>query len=335
VVVLLTAMTLFIATAASAAGTFYEGKTVRITVGFSAGGGFDLWARLIARHMGRHIPGNPTIIVENVTGAGGLIQTNQLYRLAKADGLTIGHINGGLILAQLLGQPGYDFDSQKFVYIGAANKDNPVLVFSKASGITSVDQWRAASTPVKVGTLVPGNMMDNAARIMSTVLGFPTQVIPGYKGAADLFIAMDGNEIAGCPPSWDNLKTNRGKAIAAGDLFVVVQGAAKPLKELPNVPRMIDLARTDEQKKFVEIIIHYANDYSRVFAVPPATPKERVDILRAAFQETMLDPEFLAEIEKMKLTLDISTGEELTRAVAGSAALDDATRAKLKDILFK
>jgi len=317
------------------AASFYEGKTLRITVGFSAGGGFDLWARVISRHLGKHIPGNPTVVVENVTGAGGLIQTNQLYTAVKPDGLTIGHINGGLILGQLLGQPGYDFDSQKFLYLGAANKENAVFVFSKASGITSAEKWQTATTPVKVGGLVPGNFVDNSDRIMKTVLGFPTQIITGYKGTADILIAMESGELAGCPPSWDNVKTSRKNALESGDMVVVLQGTAKPLKELPNVPKMIDFAKTEEQKKLVEVAIHYANDYSRPFAAPPGTPAERVEMLRKAFQETVKDPEFLAEVDKMKLTLDATTSEDLTAAVAASAKLDEGTKAKLKDILFK
>ena len=322
-------------TSAFAAAPFYQSKVVRLTVGFSAGGGFDLWARVVARHLGQHIPGTPTIVVENVTGAGGLIQANQFFKATKADGLTIGHINGGLILSQMLGQPGYDFDPQKFIYIGAANKENPIFVFTKKSGITSVDKWRHSPVPVKIGGLVPGNFVDNCDRVMRDILGFPTQIITGYKGTTDILVAMESGEVAGGPPSWDNLKTNRKSALETGDMVVVVQGVAKPLNGLPKVPRIIDQAKTEEQKRLVQVVVHYANDYSRPFAVPPGTPKDRVVMLRKAFQETMKDPEFLAEVDKMKLTLDPTTGEDMTRAVADSAKLDQATRARLKDILFK
>ena len=328
-------MAVFISMTSYAAAPFYQGKTLRVTVGFSAGGGFDLWARVVARHIGKHIPGNPTVIVENVTGAGGLIQVNQLFKATKPDGLTLGHINGGLILGQMMGQPGYDFDPQKFVYIGAANKENAVFVFGKKSGITSADKWRTSPVPVKIGGLVPGNFVDNMDRMMKDVVGFPTQIITGYKGTADILIATDSGELAGGPPSWDNVKTNRKRALDVGDMIVVIQCTAKPLKELPNVPRMIDQAKTDEQKKFVQIVAHYANDYSRPFAVPPGTPKDRADILRKAFQETMKDSEFLSEVEKMQMTLDPTTGDEMAAAVADSAKLDAATKAKLKDILFK
>ena len=318
-----------------ASAQFYKGKTVRVTVGFSAGGGFDLWARVVARHIGKHIPGEPTVIVENITGAGGLIQTNQLFKATYPDGLTIGHINGGLILGQMLGQPGYDFDPQKFIYIGAPNKENAVFVFGKKSGINTAEKWRTSPTPVKVGGLVPGNFVDNMDRVVKDVLGFPTQIVTGYKGTADVLIATESGELAGGPPSWDSVKTNRKKALETGDMIVVLQGTPKPLKELPKVPKMIDYAKTDEQKKLVEVAIHYPNDYSRPFALPPGTPKDRVDILRKAFMATMADKEFLAEVEKMQLTLDFTSAEDLTAAIANSAKIGQAMKSKLKDILFK
>jgi tripartite-type tricarboxylate transporter receptor subunit TctC len=302
-VVTVTMMLGLICTDSFAAAPFYEGKTVRITVGASAGGGFDLWARTVGRHIGKHIPGNPTVIVENVTGAGGLIMANQLFKGTKPDGLTIGHVNGGLVLSQMLGQPGYDFDPQKFIYIGAANKENAVL---------------------------------NICRMMTKdVLGFPTQVITGYKGTADILIAAESGELAGGPASYDSVKVNRKRQIESGDMFVVVQAVPKPLKGIPDVPTIISLAKTDEQKKIIETVINDANDYSRPFALSPGTPKERVEILRKAFVETMKDKELLAEIDKMQMTLEPTTGDELAAAVVRSAKADDAMKAKLRDILFK
>ena len=318
-----------------AAAQFFKGKTVRVTVGTTPGGGFDLWARVVARHISKHIPGSPTVIVENIPGAGHLIMTNQFANATKPDGLTIAHINGGLILAQMLGQEGYYFDPQKFIYIGAANKENDVIVFHRKSGINSAEKWQASPTPLKLGGLVPGNSIDNMIRLAKEVLGFPTQIVTGYKGIMDTFVAMDNGELAGGPASWDNVKTNRKGALETGDLVVVFQCVAKPLKDLPKVTRLIDYAKTDEQKKLIEIVAHLYNDYSRPFAVPPGTPKDRVDILRKAFQETMKDKEFLFEIEKMKFNLDPTTAEDLTKAVANSAKVDPNIKAKLKDILFK
>jgi tripartite-type tricarboxylate transporter receptor subunit TctC len=133
------------------AAPFYEGKTIRITVGVSAGGGFDNEARILSRHMPKYIPGKPTIIVENITGAGGLICANQLYRVAAPDGLTFSHFNGGFLFAQVLEQPGIEFDARKFGYLGAVSMENAVLFVTKASGIMSIEQFMASKTPVKLG----------------------------------------------------------------------------------------------------------------------------------------------------------------------------------------
>ncbi len=314
---------------------FYKGKTIRITVGFSAGGGYDLWARLVARHIGKHIPGNPSVIVENITGAGGLIQMNQLFKATKPDGLTMGHITGSLLLSQMFGQPGYDFDAQRFVYIGAAAKENSVFFFDRKTGITSAEKWRSSPTPVKVGGVAPGIWPDNLDRVMQSVLAFPTHVVSGYKGVTDILMAMDSGELAGGNGSWNNIKTNRKRQIEEGSTIVVIQCVTKPLGQLPNVPRMIDLARNPEQKRMVDVIVQRANDYSMPFVAPPGVPGERVEILRKAFMETMMDQEFRAEVEKMQLNLEPTTGEDLTAAAMSVTRLDPATMNRLKDILFK
>src|SRR5919201_586826 len=137
-------------TDAVADDTFFRGKTIRVVVGFSAGGGFDTYSRVLARHMSRHIPGHPTIIVENMPGAGSLIAANYLYRIARPDGLTIGHFIGGVLLGQVLGQRGIEFDARKFEYIGAPVSEHPVCALTRASGITSVEKWMAATAPVKL-----------------------------------------------------------------------------------------------------------------------------------------------------------------------------------------
>jgi tripartite-type tricarboxylate transporter receptor subunit TctC len=231
--------------------------------------------------------------------------------------------------------PGYNFDPNKFIYIGAANKENSVLVFSKRSGFTSVDKWRNSPVPAKLGGLVPGNNMDNTTRVIKDVLGFPTQLVTGYKGTADVMIAMDNGELAGGDVSWDSVKTGRKSQLASGESIVLMQAVSKPLKDLPNVPRVIDFAKTEEQKKLVEIVIHLENEFSRTFVVPPGTPKDRVEILRKAFQETTRDPELIAEVNKMGLTLEPTSAEDLTSSVAKIGNVDAATKAKLKDMLLK
>ncbi len=317
------------------AAPFYQGKTLRVTVGHSAGGGFDLWARLVARHIGKHIPGRPDVIVDNITGAGGLIHVTQLFGSTKPDGLTVGHFNGAFLLSALFGQPGYTFDGQKFIYLGAVHKENPVYIMSKKSGITSAEKWRARALPATVGGFVPGNSLDNCHNVMKEVLGFPVKDVMGYKGTADILIAMDSGELAGGAIAWDTIKANRTRQIEAGDNVIVLQCTRKPLKDLSKVPRMIDQAQSREQQNLVELAVNMPNEFSKPWVVTPGTPRERVDILRKALQELGQDKEFLAEVDKMKFTFDPMTGDELTTAVTNALMVDATTKAKLKEILFK
>ncbi len=320
---------------AQAAPSFFEGKTVRIIVGYSAGGGFDINSRIIARHIGKYLPGRPTVIVENMTGAGGLILANHLYKVAKPDGLTIGHFIGYLVFNQVLGEPGIEFDAGKFVYLGAAMQEHAVIALSKASGITTVDKWLTAKTPVKLGGVAPGNSVDNNTRIIKAALGLPIQLVSGYKGTSDIRLAVENGELAGVAYGWDSMKSSWQKAIERGDIVPVVQAAAQPFPDIPKVPLAISYAKNDEARKLIEIGLHSSSIFSRPFALPPGTPKDRVQILRKAFQDTMKDKEFLAEMAKANMGLEPVTGEELEKHILGVYKLEPAFLAKLKTIMFK
>jgi tripartite-type tricarboxylate transporter receptor subunit TctC len=315
---------------------FYKEKTIRIVVGFSAGGGFDAYSRAIARHWGKHIPGNPTIIVENMTGAGSLIAANHVYNGAKPDGLTIGHFIGGLFLGQVLGQKGIEFDARKFEYIGAPLKNHVVCALTKASGITSLERWANSKTPVKMGGVVPGSTApDNATRILRTALSLPTQIVTGYKGTADIRLAAESGELAGGCWGWDSVSATWRKALDSGEAIVVIQASRKPHPELSNVPLAINLAKTDEARQLIETVIHGDNEVVYTYTLPPGTPKERVQILRKGFHETLNDPEFLADAQKSKLGVDPVSGEEVERIVAGLFKFEAGLVAKMKDVLYK
>jgi tripartite-type tricarboxylate transporter receptor subunit TctC len=299
--------------AAVAQEDFYRGKTMRIVVGFSAGGGFDTFARTLARHFGRHIPGNPTVIVENMPGAGSLIAANHVYKVARPDGLTIGHFIGGLFLGQVLGQKGIEFDARKFEYLGAPANDHVVCVMAKASGITSLERWMAAPAPVKMGGVAPGSSTpDNATRAIKAALGLPIQLVTGYKGTADIRLAVD-----------------------AGELAVLLQLAPRSHSELPGVPLAIDLAKTDEARRVIEVAIHADSAVVRSLTLPPGTPKERVQLLRRAFAATLRDKEFLAEAERAKLEIEPVPGEEMERVVERLFKLEPPMIARLKTILYE
>jgi len=333
---LLTSALLLPSTASAAsADDFYKGKSIRIVVGFSAGGGFDTYARAIARHMGKHVPGQPAFMVENMAGAGSLIAANHLYNVAKPDGLTIGHFIGGFFLGQVLGQPGVEFDARKFVFIGAPITDHVICALTKASGITSVEKWMASKTPVKLGGLAPGTSTpDNATRIFKAALGLPIQLVSGYKGTADVRLAAESGEIAGGCWGWDSIKATWRKGLDSGDVIVVLQANRRTHPDLPQVPQALKLAKTDEARKMIEVGIHGDSDIVRTYTLPPGTPKDRVQVLRKAFTDTLKDPEFLADAKKSNLSVDPVPPDEIEKDIAGLFKLDPALLARLKDILY-
>src|SRR5687768_4962798 len=320
---------------AASADDFYKGKTIRIVVGFSAGGGFDTYARAIARHMSKHISGQPAVVVENMTGAGSLIAANHVYKVAKPDGLTIGHFIGGLFLGQVLGQKGIEFDARKFEFIGAPITDHVVCALTKASGITSVEKWMASKTPVKIGGIAPGTSTpDNATRILKEALGLPIQIVSGYKGTADVRLAAESGEIAGGCWGWDSVSVTWQKALASGDAVVVLQANRRTHPDLPQVPQAIKLAKTEEGRNMIEVAIHGDSDIVRTYTLPPGTPKDRVQMLRKAFDATLKDPEFLADAKKSKLNVDPVAVEDVEKDIAGLFKLDQTLVGKLKEILY-
>ena len=317
------------------AQSFFAGKTVRIVVGLAPGGGFDTYARLVARHLGKHIPGNPTVVVENMTGAGGLISANHLYRVAKPDGLSLAHVPGTLLLGQILGQPGVEFDARKFEYIGATLKEEVVCSLTKASGITSIEQLMAAKSPVKIGAVAPGAPTDNTPRILKAALGLPIQVVTGYKGTAEIRLAAESGEVAGACWAWESMRATWRKALDAGEAIPILQVTPRPLPDLARVPLAISLAKTDEARRLIQVGIQDGSAYSRPFIAPPGTPKERVQILRKAFQEALVDKALLAEAEKARMMLDPVTGEELEKLIADLFTLDPAFVEKLRTVVYR
>lgn len=191
---------------------FYKGKTLRIVVATSAGGGYDTYTRSIARHLSKHIPGNPNILVENMAGAGHRIGANHVYKVAKPDGLTLGHFQGSLFLAQALGEKGIDFDTLKYEFIGAPVRDTRACAVTKASGIDNMEKWFASKTPIKLGGIGLG-ATEEIPRMLKVALGLPIQIISGYKGTAEIRLAAESGEVAGGCWTWDSIKATWSGAI--------------------------------------------------------------------------------------------------------------------------
>ncbi len=312
---------------------FYRHQTIRIVVN-AAGGGFDAYARTLGRHLGRHIPGNPAVVVDSMFGAGGLVAANYLYRAARPDGLTIAHFSGDLLLGEVLGRPGIEFDARRFEYLGAGSSEYIACAFSRASGITSLDRWTSAGAPVKMGGTAPGSNGDNATRILKAALGLPIQLVSGYKGTAAIRLAVESGELAGACFNWVSMRTAWQHALDAGEVIVVLQLVSRPLPDLPGVPLVTELARTDDARRLVATTILRASGLARPYALPPGTPRDRVQLLRRAFLATLRDPEFLADAKKARLDVSPTPGEEVERLVADLFTLDPATGARLRAILF-
>jgi tripartite-type tricarboxylate transporter receptor subunit TctC len=268
-----------------------------------------------------------------MSGAGSLILANHIYKVAKPDGLTIGHFIGGLFLQQLLGKPGIEFDARRFEYIGVPAQDEFVIGLSKASGITSAEQWMAAKTPIKLGGVASGSGTDDLPNILKATLGLPIQLVSGYKGTADIRLAFNNGEVQGLSNSWQSFRATWRNELATGERMIVLQETLTPHPEFPQVPLALNFAKTEEAKQLIRAVVQIHGPTVRPLVLSPGTPKERVQILRKGLADALKDPELLAEAKKANLELNPLEGAELERRIKEIFALDPSLIEKLKEIL--
>lgn len=313
---------------------FYRGKTVRIIVGAAAGGGYDTYSRAIARHLGKYIPGNPTIVVENMPGAGFLLAANHVYNVAPKDGTVIGNISVGVAVQQLLGTPQVQFDATKFSYLGVPTTDNDLCVASKASGLKSLAETMGPNGKQFIaGGYSPGSSTDDEANILRIALDANIKLVSGYGGTSKIRLAVDQGEVHGlCGWSWESLKTSSLDRVQSGDYVIISQNNEKAHRELPNVPVAYELAKTDEGRKLIHFGITLTGRVQREYVTPPGVPPERVEALRRAFEQTMMDKEFLADAEKAKLNIDPVSGDEAQKLVLELMAMPEDIKAKLAKV---
>jgi tripartite-type tricarboxylate transporter receptor subunit TctC len=326
-------LTLLICAAAYPAAPYYEGKSIRLVVGFSAGGGFDTYSRVIGRHLGKHIAGNPTVVVENMTGAASLVAANHVYKIAKPDGLTILNFHGNQVVNQIIGKDGIEFDARKFEYIGVPSQDNGACALTKASGITSFEALKNSKTPVKLGGVAPGDTTYNMAKILKEALNLPIQLVAGYKGTAEVRLAAEAGEVAGGCWQWESIKSIWRKGLEAGEVSIILQANPRAHPELATVPNAIALAPNENSRNLIKFGVHDPGAVTRPYAVAPGTPKERVQQLRKAFMGVMKDPEFLADAKKSQLDTNPLPGEEVEKIVATLFKIETGLVNQLKEIL--
>jgi tripartite-type tricarboxylate transporter receptor subunit TctC len=246
----------------------------------------------------------------------------------------LGNWIGTLVLHQLTGRNGIEFDARKFEYIGAPVKNHDTCVMSKASGIDSAQKWLSSPAPIKMGATPPGSTPYDNAMVLKEALGLPMQLVSGYKGTAEIRLAIDGGEVAGlCGLAWASLKVTWRKQLESGEVKVVLQNAAAAHPELPDVPLAISLAKTETGRKLIQLALHDVGAITYLYSFPPGTPKDRVQIFRKAFQATLKDAEFIGEAKKGNFELDPVAGEELERIVNGLFKADPAIVNKLRELL--
>ncbi|HEX2226129.1 MAG TPA: tripartite tricarboxylate transporter substrate-binding protein, partial [Candidatus Binatia bacterium] len=296
---------------------FYKGKTIRVIVGVAAGGGYDTYARMVARHINRHIPGNPETVVENMTGAGGLVAANHLYKQATPDGLTLAMFNNSLVVQKGLGDPRIRIDFRKLGWIGAPSVGVPVCMVMGFTGLKTLEDVLNYKKPLKVGATRAGSTGHDLPLILNKTLGTQFEVISGYTGTATTRLALQAHELEAFCSQWESMRVTARAMLEAsgGDKlipFVISERVKDPeVKHLPSFKEAIK----DPKKYAIYRAWASQMDFQRPFSVPPETPKDRIEILRKGLADTLKDPELLKEAKKSELIITPVSGEETEKLV--------------------
>lgn len=298
-----------ISAAAQSVESFYKGKTVSVLIGVGVGGGTDAWARTVGKHIGRHIPGNPTVIPVNMPGAGGLKMTNYIYNAAPKDGTAFGLPNGGIVLEPLLGNLGASFDAMKLNWIGSPDRDTTVCVARNDAPTQSLDDLRTKE--LVVGSSGSGANTHLFPVFFANMLGMKIKVIQGYKGTSDILLAVERGEVMGMCSSYEPL--TRQSIYKAGKLRVLFQAALTPNKDI-DAPVPTKFVTNELQRQALAFVIA-REELGRPFLAPPGVPQERIQALRRAFDATIKDSGFIADAEKQNFNILATSGEELSRII--------------------
>jgi tripartite-type tricarboxylate transporter receptor subunit TctC len=316
------------------ADEFYKDKTLTFVVGFSAGGGFDTYTRLIARHFGKHVPGNPTVVVENRTGAGSLIAANYLFNQAPRDGTVIGNWIGPLVLQQVLGNKAAKFDGRNFGWPGVPTPDSGVCALTEASGIKTLDDWFKSDRPIKIGATAPGSTTDDVPKLVQAALGFPMKLVSGYAGTAKVRLAAESGEVDGGCWAWESIKPTWASGLQSGKVRIVLQSTEKSHPDLKNVPLAMQYAKSDEARALLDIANGPYAQGARPYTVPPGVPQDRLQLLQKAFMDTLRDPELLADAQKSKVDIDPVDGPTVAKLMTGLYALNPDLKSRLAALLI-
>ena len=311
---------------------FYQDKTIRFIVGQAAGGGYDTYTRTIARFIGKHIPGTPTTIVDNMTGAGSLVAANYIYNNARPDGLTVGNWNAALVFNQAMGDVNVKFDARKFGWVGAPSKSVPVCLIMGFAGPKTMDEIVKSGKTLRMGGTGPGSHSIDMPLMFNKMLGTKFSVVSGYQGTAQIKLALQRREVDGHCTNWDSvIATQRDLLESKGDErmipFIIHARVNDP--DAKNVT-LVSEALKDEASLRAYRVYMAQMEYSRPFTVAPGTPTDRLAVLRRAFSSTLADADYVAQAAKLKLDVQHVAGEECEKWVDEVLSISPKMKEELK-----
>jgi tripartite-type tricarboxylate transporter receptor subunit TctC len=315
-----------------AAGQFYSGKTLTIVVGSGAGGGFDTTARLVSRHIGRHIPGNPTVIVQNMPGGGGMVAANYMYNVAPKDGTVIGLFHEAQVMSQLTGGEGVDLDLRKFNWLGSSYVDPNVCLVRADAPVTAFRDMIGRGAPVAVGGTGPGSNTYDAPRVLAAATHANIKAVAGYPTTNDARVGVERGEIQGLCLGWESVKSLSTQWLEDKYARVFVQNGITKHKDLPDVPLAIDFAPDEESKQLLKLV-DAPGAMSKPFSMPPGVDATKVEIMRTALFDTFKDPQFLDEAKAMKLDFQPKTAAEIEAVLDEVLATPPDIAAKYRHIV--
>jgi tripartite-type tricarboxylate transporter receptor subunit TctC len=316
----------------SPASEFYRGQTVSIIVGSGAGGGFDTTARLVARHIGRHIPGEPTVIVVNMPGGGGLVAANHVFSAAAKDGTVIGLFHEAQMMNQLTGGEGVQFDLRQFNWLGSSYHDPNVCIIRTDAPVTSFKDMIGGSMAVAVGGTGPGSNTYDAPRVVAAATGANLKAVAGYPTTNDVRVGVERGELQGMCLGWESVQSASGEWLKSGYAKVFVQNGTTRHPDLTDVPLAMEFAK-DEDSKTMLRLVDAPGAMAKPFALPPGVDPSRVATLRAALMATYTDPAFLQEAKAMNLEFQPKTAEQIQQTLTEVLATPPEMAAKYRQFI--
>lgn len=341
----LTAMTLAASTLSAqaqsnfdeqAVASFYRGKTLRIVIGSGAGGTFDITARTVARTFGKYVPGNPVVIVENMTGAGGMLAANNLYNTLPRDGTVVGNVTGPILVNQVFGNPGARFDAGKLRYLGGPAPVVHGMVVTKDLGVTKLEELSGsgATRQVKIGSTSHGSAVYNSAYLTKETAGLNFQIVMGYDGFAKIALALEQGEVNASFNSIDELLGFYGDKIESGTWKIIVAVSDRPHPKVPDLPYLGSLIKNPEDLEILRLGVILPLRFAYLYFLPPAVPEDRARALEQAYARTMADPTFLAEMGQAKMLVNPVSGPDMTKMVGEFLNMPEAIKTRLRPVMM-